>query len=624
MNKTLISRRALCLLLCALMIVPVLLTACGGDVVNTGDQTAKTAQTMTIAMIKDEGMTDEAIELVEKAINEITEGQLNTHIELLMFTEDEYQEKVLEMSKELQINRAGPGSKYVSSQVIREEGKNYQVQPNGDTVEIDEANRSHTVYPTLTNTQLDVILINSAETYNKLVAGSNEMSYLSGLAEVVGASGTDMKKKINTTTMNFMSKINPELYAIPNNTFYGEYSYMLINKEYFDELNYDIGLISDLASAKDFLNDIMNKEEYNSVIPVYNFTGFEFLSYYGFESPLGRPYSTSYSMEVVFGLTDIMKASYYTTAMQLIYDCYKSDNPYVETDTIDFEKDFAIGFMKGGYEVPKTHKDIDGDGTDDYYVVTLSNPHIDNKLFESMYAVSAFTKSVERSFEIVQLLETDERIVNLLAYGVEDVHYEMISGEVVPDEENTYKMNYRYAGNNFLLKPSAAMDEQTKLYAANGWEYAKKHNEKAIMDPYCGFVLRVANFNEYEFVEPSLDKPTGGKFVELDDKSGVQVRLPDGSLYKSKGKTMTYLYTDVIVEELRRTSADFVKRMYDFEEASKYESYAEYLKVLAAEFEATDAYSQATGNATNTNDTYSNPFSPASQYRDYWNKIYRS
>ena len=137
MNKTFISRRAMCLILCALMVVPMLLTACG-TVGNEGDAGAKTAQTLTITMIKDEGMTDEAIAMVERAINDIVEGQYNTHIELQMFTAEEYSDKVLSMSQELHMNGAGSGGSYVSTEVILEEGKEYHKQPNGDTVEIDQ------------------------------------------------------------------------------------------------------------------------------------------------------------------------------------------------------------------------------------------------------------------------------------------------------------------------------------------------------------------------------------------------------------------------------------------------------------------------------------------------------
>lgn len=618
MNKTFISRRAICLLLCAIMVVPMLFTACSSTVGNEGDEGAKVAMTLTISLIKEEGMTDEAITLVENAINEITEGQYNTHIELQMFTADEYQEKIIAMSQELHLNEAGSGSKYVSSEVILEDGKNYQKQPNGDIVEIDEANRTHTIYPTITNTQLDVLLIDSTETYNKLVAGADFEPYLASLTASMASLGTDMKKHINTTMLNYMSTLNPELYAIPNNYYYGEYSYMFLNKKYVDKYNYDPKLITDFATAKNFLTDVAEYEA--DAIPVYNFPGFDWLTYLDFESPLSSRPAVKFDLSAPYVITDVMSTSYYTTCMQMLYDFSKSGKAYVDSETIDFSKDFAVGFMKGDHNVPKELADQNNDGEDDYYVVTLANPYVGNEMFESMYAVSAFTRNVDRSFEILSLLQTNEEIVNLLAYGVEDVHYEVVNDTVVFAEDSTYKVNYRYAGNNFLVLPNENMDEETLKYAENNWAFAKQHNNNLIISPYCGFVIENATFVNY-IENAVLDE--GYIFVELADKSGVKiVNAKTGKDYVKAGKTTVYWYTDVIVRRYQDICAEYLERMEDFEAASQYETYAEYLKVLADELEDTEEYSQLTSNSTSTNDTYSNAYSPANQYRAFWMRTY--
>ncbi len=620
MNKTFISRRAICLLLCAIMVVPMLLTACGSTENLEGDQGAKTAQTLTISLIKEEGMTEEAITLVENAINEITEGQYNTHIELQMFTADEYQDKIISMSQELHMNGAGPGSGYVSSEVVLEEGKDYQKQPNGDTVEIDEANRTHTIYPTLTNTQLDILLIDSAETYSKLATGADMESYLASLSASMGSLGTDMKKHINTTTLNFMSKLNPELYAIPNNSYYGEYSYMFINKKYVEAFDYDVKLMTDFAATKNFLNDVVSTKGYENVTPVYNFPGFDWLTYLGFESPLSSRPAYTFDTSAPYAITDIMATSYYSTCMQMLYDFSKMGKTYVDSETIDFTKDFAVAFMKGDHNVPKEYADNNNDGEDDYHIVTLSRPYVGNELFESMFAVSAFTRDVDRSFEILSLLQTNETIVNLLAYGVEDVHYEIVNDIVVYAEDTGYKMNYKYAGNNFLLLPNDKMDETTLKYAENNWAFAKEHNNNLLTSPYCGFVMDYATFTDYE---DNMFLDDGYILVELDDKSGVKVvEKKTGKDYVKAGKTTIYWYTDVILRRYQDMCAEYMERMEDFDAASEYATYSEYLKALASEFEATEEYSQVTGNASKTNDTYSNAYAPSSQYRSFWMKVY--
>lgn len=625
MKKTLISRRAMCLLLCALMVVPMLLTACNNSVGNEGDKQAKAAQTLTISLIKEEGMTDAAIGLVEAAINEITEGKYNTHIELQMFTEAEYQDKIVAMSQELDINGAGPEGSYVSSEVIREPGKNYRVEANGDVVEVDEANRTHTVFPTINNTQLDIVLIDSVETYYKLSKGENEKSYLANLTEDLANNGKDMSKHINTTTLDHLKrlnrKLNGELYAIPNNTYYGEYSYMFVNKKYLDELNYDISMVKDLATAKDFLDDIVTKEKYKDVTPVQNFPGFEWVSYFGFDTLLTQRPAAVYDNTVAYQLTDVMASTYYTTCQEMLYNFKKAGKNYTTEAAPDFDKDFAIGFMNGDYTIPEEYADTNKDGVDDYYVVTLAKPNVDNELFESMYAVSAFTRDVSRSFEILSLLQTDETIVNLLAYGVEDVHYEKINGQVVAKNDSEYKMNYRYAGNNFLCLPNSEMSEKELKYSANDWEFAKAHNSNIVIGPYCGFSVLCASYNDY--VENVL-LDEGCSFVELADKSGVKVVKSDGSDYTKNKKTVIFWYTDVMLRQFEDYSKKYVDSMHNItdESLADYETFADYMKAVAMEFEDSEVYSQITGSASATNNPYSNPYSPAAQYRAFWNNVY--
>ncbi len=620
MKKSNSARRVLGILLGVLMLSS-LLTACGGGGLETSTEAAK-AMTVTLTMIKEEGMTDDAIKLVENALNEITENKYNTHVVLQMFTAEEYADKVLEMSRKLDINDAGQeGSTYVSSEVFLDPDKVYVQSANGDFSLIDEQNRANVVYPTLTNTQLDILFIDSVKTYSVLAEGYNERPYITDLSTIIGTSDLPVAKYVNSTLLSYARRVNGSFRAIPNNYYYGDYSYMLVNKQYFDELQYDISLVSNFSDLDAFLSDISAKEKYSSVAPIYNFTGFDFLTYYEFETPLLLQTSTSFPTDAASHLNDMTRMSFYQTSMDIIYKASKlGDRSYKETDEVDFNADFAVAFLDGSHTIPEEYKDVNKDGKDDYYVINISRPIVGNEMFESMFAISEFAENKERAFEILALLQTDAEVVNLLAYGLNNVHYELDNKGVVVTKDESYAMDYKKVGNTFLCYPNYDMDEATLQYAENNWDLAKKHNEKIVISPYCGFYVKSSTLADYEYYD---DSDSGIAFRELADKTGVQLVDAKGNPVKDKGLTKIFLYTDVILKELEAYSKEYMPKMTDFEAAADYESYKEYLKAISAEFRATEIYSQATGSNTLANNTASNPMSPRNQYDAFFNATYK-
>ncbi len=622
MKKSNLARRVLSAMLGILMLTS-LLTACDNAGNVTSTEAAK-AMTITLTMIKEEGMTKDGMLLVQDAINEITENRYNTHVVLQMFTAEEYAEKVIEMSQKLDINDASSeDSTYVSSEVILEDGKIYKQSANGDYYLVDEQNRSHVQYPELIDTQLDVLFIDDISTYSILAKGNGETSYLAELTELIGASDLPVTKYVNSTLLSHARRVNGHFYAIPNNSYYGEYSYMLVNKKYFDECNYDIKLVSNFADLESFIYDIKNDAKYEKVTPVYNFTDFNFISYFDFESPLLLQPQTTFATDNTLHLNDMTRMSFYQTSMGILYDLSKLEGrSYKEGNEVDFKADFGVAFMDGSHTIPEEYADVDKDGKDDYYVVNLSRPIVGNEMFSSMFAVSAFAKNKERAFEILATLQADPEIVNLLAYGLKNVHYELDNkGVVTYKDDSNYHVDYTKVGNTFLCYPNEKMDEATLEYAQNEWALAKKHNEKLVISPYCGFYIMPSKFSDFEYF--NADDTTAHYFKELDDKTGVQLVDKDGNPVKEKALTKIYLYNDVMMAQFEEYCKTFVPRMTDFEAAAEYESYKEYLKALSAEFQSTEIFSQITSTNTATNNTYANTYSPAGQYNTFFLATYK-
>ena len=88
----------------------------------------------------------------------------------------------------------------------------------------------------------------------------------------------------------------------------------------------------------------------------------------------------------------------------------------------------------------------------------------------------------EAACKFLNMMYTDERIMNLLIWGVEGTDYTMQDDQVVLNENGGYYQADFLIGNNTLLKP---------LYGngADFFDQVAKINEEAYRSPYLGFAL---------------------------------------------------------------------------------------------------------------------------------------
>jgi len=114
--------------------------------------------------------------------------------------------------------------------------------------------------------------------------------------------------------------------------------------------------------------------------------------------------------------------------------------------------------------------------------------------------------------EIISLLTTEPDVVNLLAYGVENVNYikrdssdfvELLSKE--DSGENYYRMNPDYAGNQYKRSLTSDASEFEVSIAADNWAAAKSQNLASVLLPYSNFTIDTTMEPEYVAVETSSD-----------------------------------------------------------------------------------------------------------------------
>ena len=144
----------------------------------------------------------------------------------------------------------------------------------------------------------------------------------------------------------------------------------------------------------------------------------------------------------------------------------------------------------------------------------LNEPHLRTaNVFGSGLAISSNSKNPEKTMEFINLLNTDKYLRNLVAYGIEGVHYKAVGDNQwdLPDGV-TQQTDTGYApmvwpqGNRFILRTRAGVEPE------NMWDLFKEFNENATVYPTLGFVFNpdsvmnevAAVENVYQEYAPSL------------------------------------------------------------------------------------------------------------------------
>ena len=628
---------SLILTVTTLMTLLVVFSACSGGLVSTITASDAKAQTIVIAAIKDEATTDEAILRVQDALNEITETKFNTHVILRFFTADEYVSKILSLTQKMeakQLEYEANGDTRLNGSTVEDtrydlldNKSDYTVEENGDLTYKDEFGRTVTVYPPVSDDQIDILFVDSLATYYELI----DKKYIISLGSDFVAH-PELKKYINNSFFDQLMTIGDlheeggvdkgVLYAIPNNYIARDYDYILVNKKLYDYYQYDIKCdltvtdknnnagCDDLADFLYFMNDVLAN---NDTVPddlkvdrvLYNYTGLQFESFYGCgdgtDTCVNLPSSAvSFSNGGLRYMTStLFSRSLFKKVESFLYDLrtktgkapYEGECFYRSTtdetgyavpavNMEDNAETFALAMVSGDANVSDYYN------KDDYYVVKTAAPVLDNKMFESMFAVSTFSSTAvddsgisitmkvrdydmqtnPRCMELIALLETNAEVVDLLTYGVQNINYDVYDND--PVLHNTGKGGYipviGKVGNTFLCSANDKMNVKEAYYAADGWNAAKMQNRYMLVSPFCGMYLhdidkegvdmKASQINAFfsEYYREAMEKI---KAFDGHDDSGKEVTIEkyissiDSELKKTDEFRMSSLEYKVITDE---------------------------------------------------------------------------
>jgi len=469
---------------------------------------------------------------VEEAINKITKSKYKTQLDIFYYTAEQYYD-MLE-------------AKMLRTEVVVEESasarkayKNFQrtEKRNGNTDELDVYNKfceenpelakyieapivvdedapetekadKEIVYPTVDPDQVDILFVGSYEQYMDYI----EKGWLSKLNDVLNSGVAKKLQSYVYPAFLDAAKTDKGTYAIPNNTIVGEYTVLLVNKAMCDKYS-DINQISCLYDTVSLVEDVAKYE--TGIDPVWHrsYRGYTNVHFWSVEyndieveetvvnedgttsvetvtslvynmdptrfSAIGTVYRPDYS-------TGTADAKYYAPSNLLLdpnfsnqliaLKTFEYNNYYGKKDSTN---EFAVAVVKGSGKDLEIYEE-------DYYSVILEYPvATEEDLFGSMFAVSSFTSDLNRSMEILTLLNTDAEFRNLFQYGIVGTNYEVNDedcAERLPD--NLYMMDVYKTGNVFVAYPDAdaGMNQKT-------WEYAKTQDLDVKINPTIGFTI---------------------------------------------------------------------------------------------------------------------------------------
>ncbi|MBE6619702.1 MAG: hypothetical protein E7626_08055 [Ruminococcaceae bacterium] len=569
------KKRLLCLFMGLILVLSVFLTACSSED-EEEEKKIDGAQTITMCVIterkvcntdaelaeylKNECDNDknsakykemlkviETYEAVEAAFTKITkESRIN--VDLLFYTQEEYEQKLTKTISDAaeyaqEAARAERAlEKYISDYQAAYPEENYPVsaltksfysyfpefekykdyisqadeeEETGNVEDVYQADKlgvKELVYPETQENQLDIIYVSGLDMYRKYI--DNE--WLIGLDSYIASSGKMLNDYISGSLIKGV-QYNGSTYAIPNNVQIGEYKYMLVDKDLFDEWLYNNEQVKTVLDLGNFLEDISNSNP--EILPIdatFEECIGQFVWYWNIDwtedefgdnvysigngnqfSLLGSLYgdaATASRGQISLGFNSLFTSPEYRD-IYLKLKAYEY-NGYYATEG-DTRTNAAVSFVDGDYTIKASMEDNDGVYTDkngkEYYAYVVKYPEVDEEsLYGNMFGVFANSTNVSACVKVLTMLNTDSKLRNILQYGVEGVDYTINedTGVLTRSADTLYKMDIRKTGNCFIAHPEEGLP-------ADYWENSKNQNNDALINPLLGFDFN-SIFEEYD------------------------------------------------------------------------------------------------------------------------------
>ena len=553
------NKKLICLLLSVLMLLSVVLTACGEKddddaLEEIAEEASAAAVTLSMYLMSEAPVSAEQELAIENAVNDITKAKFKAKMDLTFLTANDYY-RILEENLKKQSENA---ALYFTDD---------EVKGGEPETEKDDLGIETLKYPALKPNQVDIFYFSG---YDKYVSYYNE-EYLASLGTEIEGDAKALKAYLTPSLLSYMKSVNGGIYAVPTNRPIGEYTYLLLNKGVLNEMYYDVdpehsefsSLVCD--NVQDILSYVANSDLKDTYVPLHSFTGeLDIINYqyWGVDengflsnkfSALGGrvdPTWTPLAANSYSPVNNVFTDEAFLSQLKILNQ-YKQNGYYdaAAVNDQDNPKEFAVGYIKGGEEDIVKYRDK-------YEVVPVAMPTLYTEdLYQHLFGVSAYSMDMGRSMDILTYLNTNEEFRNLLLYGIEGENYELVDSavrdangdfykQVKVAPNNTYKMDVNKTGN--VLMAYTTVDQDPLLR-----EYAKTQNRDIKISYYMGLQLDYGGLVIHADYFQDLRKLSETLYAELMAKDAADVT--DEYLTSLSGRVRaTFAYTHLTdIEALR-------------------------------------------------------------------------
>ncbi len=512
------TKRLIALLMAVIMLLSLCMTSCSTEK-NTATETAEDDTlrknlVLTIYAITGDNTTEESLRLVEEKISNYCVAKYKTAIDLRFYKESEYQKALNEMydkfaaleqekaaAEELAKKQAAE-EKELKKTMTAEQKKEYEQQKRLEQKKAeDEAKKKAEEeaalieqgkdVATVKDVQMDILFIPGAtEYYSNVDQGLliDLNSYLTSQFKVI-------KDFVHPSFLTGVS-INNGIYAIPNNhAISGEETYLLINTALAEKYNVDLTGVRSIYALEDVYEQVLRND---GTLPINgDFAPENYYFYDGIDSG-----------HLIGVFTDTLVGGRYgnpsaaTPAINsMMKDYVAADENDQRTSIVDFglkkyqyrQKGYITGNLTFNpninffLAVQQLNEEEKAQWEEKGYTPVLykgADFNTEVSMEAGLFGISKYCEEPERAMEILQLLSCDEGFRNLLAFGVEDVHYtrKSLQSSTITVIDNSYEMDFLTAGNSLLGFLPDTMDPKTH-------EKGKAKNFNSYLNPFLGMHL---------------------------------------------------------------------------------------------------------------------------------------
>lgn len=285
------------------------------------------------------------------------------------------------------------------------------------------------------------------------------------------------------------TKSGGEIYAVPNQQIAATIPALTMDKKWADKYNFDYTKVKTPKDIEPFLEEIRvnEPEEYPIRGAVSNYYIQD--TYEGITGGVGLDRTNTGELKAIYE----WDAKGFEDDLALARDWYekgyiRSDIASVMDDTNDFYGGKYVVTTTGwkpGFEAAQA-----GNLGGEHVAMKLADKSYIRKadLLSTMYAISAYSKNPEKAIKLLALIQTNKELYNLLAHGIEGVHYTKVDDNHIKlNEESGYYLNMSWAfGNQFNAYLLEGQDD-------NVWEETKKMNDEGERSRLLSFSLDSAN-----------------------------------------------------------------------------------------------------------------------------------